>query len=205
MDSRLTPVFRIVPEGWVLIALWLALASASMVAAGLDWALLLPLAAAALTAFYCNDAPRHSTARPLGVLAPVDGVVTLRRECHDPDLGREAIRICVRLPWRSNYCWRAPVEGTVEAVEGMPAGLSVIRTDEGDAILWRITRGWAGGRRPVWGGFGSRVGQGRRCGLRRLVSEIELLLPAHCRVEVVEGQTIRCGETTLATLLRRTP
>jgi phosphatidylserine decarboxylase len=52
-------------------------------------------------------------------------------------------------------------------------------------------------------GVGERVGQGRRCGLRRLAREIELIVPAGWRVDVQLGQRVRSGQTLLATMLRK--
>jgi phosphatidylserine decarboxylase len=201
MRAALTPILRIAPEGWVL--LFLALFPALLAALHEHWLLLVILLMAALVlGMFFHESPRQSPARPLGVLAPVDGIVTLRRECHDPYLGREAIRIRIRLAWFSNYCLRAPLEGEVIAVNA-PRTVSAICTDEGETVLMVSTRGWLLGSKPIWADYGERVGQGRRCGARRLMREIELLLPANSRVEVAEGQTVRCGETNLATLLRR--
>ena len=166
-------------------------------------ACLLPLIVAAMVFFH--DTPRHSPAKPLGILAPADGIISFRRECHDPWLAREAIRIGITVPWFSNYLLRAPVEGEVTAVEGAPHSISVLETDEGEAIVVAVARGSLLGARPIWAAFGERVGQGKLCGARRLARVIEVYLPADCRVEVQLGQKIRCGETVLATLLRRTP
>jgi len=107
------------------------------------------------------------------------------------------------VPFFSNYLLRAPIEGEVTAIEGAPNNVSCIRTDEGESILIVVSRGWLLGVRPVWAGFGDRIGQGRICGARRLSRVIDVYLPADCRVEVQLGQPLRCGETVLATLLRR--
>lgn len=164
------------------------------------WAVLIAAAAA-----FFHDAPRRTPAKPLGILSPVDGIVSFRRECHDPYLLREAIRIGITVPFFSNYLLRAPIEGAVMAIEGAPKRVSCLRADEGEAILIVCARGSLLGMRPIWAGFGDRVGQGRICGARRLTRVIDVYLPADCRVEVNLGQRIRCSETVLATLLRRSP
>lgn len=202
MQGLNTPILRIAAEGWVFLCLLLAAALFAFF--GSSWVLLsLLLMAVLLTGIYFRDAPRNTTARPTGLLAPVDGTVSFRRECHDPWLGREAIRIGITVPLFCNYLLRAPVEGEVTAVEGAPKRVSCIRTDEGESVL--IVAGPLAllGASPVWPAFGDRVGQGRICGARRLARCIEVYLPADCRVEVQLGQQIRCGETVLATLLRR--
>lgn len=202
MSGLATPILRIAAEGWVfllglgLVALWAVL--------GEHWLLLLgSLLLLVLAGLFFHDAPRHSPAKPLGILAPCDGTVSYRRECHDPYLAREAIRIGITVPLFSNYLLRTPVEGEVTAIENAPRGVSCIRTDEGESILVAVSRGSLFGARPVWAQFGDRVGQGRIAGARRLARVIDVYLPADCRVEVQLGQTLRCGETVLATLLRR--
>ncbi|MES2684510.1 MAG: hypothetical protein V4650_13405 [Pseudomonadota bacterium] len=171
---------------------------------GENWVwLVLSVALFVATALFFHDAPRRTVAKPSGILTPSDGVVSYRRECHDPYLSREAIRIGITVPFFSNYLLRAPVEGEVTAIEGAPRKVSCIRTDEGDTILIVVSRGWLLGARPVWAGFGDRIGQGRICGARRLSRVIDVYLPADCRVEVQLGQPLRCGESVLATLLRR--
>ena len=202
MRSFYTPVLRLAPEAWGVLLLLALIAS---VAYQRD---LLPLVLVCLllglvVAVFCHDMPRHSAARPLGVLAPVDGVVSFRRECHDPYLGREAIRIGITVsPW-GNYLLRVPVEGRVQAVSGGSRRVSHLRTDEGEDILVVVAKGTLLGAWPVWAPIGQRMGQGKLCGVRRFAKIIELYLPADSRVEVALGQTIRCGETVLATLLRR--
>lgn len=202
MTNLITPILRIAPEGWVFLCLMgLVAFFATMMECWLLLAFCTVLMVAA--ALFFHDAPRHTPAKPLGILAPVDGIVSFRRECHDPYLVREAIRIGITVPFFSNYLLRAPIEGAVVAIEAAVRPVSCIRADEGDAILIVCARGSLLGMRPVWAGFGKRVGQGRVCGARRLARVIDVYLPADCRVEVQLGQPVRCGETPLATLLRR--
>lgn len=204
MRGLATPILRIAAEGWVFLLLLGFIAFAAVIEGW--WLLLLStLPLIAITAAFFHDAPRRSAAKPLGILAPVDGIISFRRECHDPWLVREAIRIGITVPCFSNYLLRAPVEGEVTAIEGAPRSVSVLETDEGEAIVVVVARGSLLGAKPIWAAFGERVGQGKLCGARRLARVIEVYLPADCRVEVQLGQKIRCGETVLATLLRRTP
>jgi phosphatidylserine decarboxylase len=167
------------------------------------WCLALSAALFAVGALFFHDTPRRSPAKPLGILSPVDGVVSFRRECHDPYLAREAIRIGITVPFFANYLLRAPVEGEVVALDAAPKHVSGIRTDEGETVLVALSRGSLLGVSPVRADVGDRLGQGRLCGARRLARVIDVYLPADCRVEVQLGQSVRCGETVLATLLRR--
>lgn len=198
------PLLSIVPEGWGVIGALVG--SAALFSAGgavaLPTALALTLPAA--VGFWRD--PRHGiSCKPRGVLAPVDGTVIHRREGHDPVLGREAIRIVLRTTWWNGYCLRAPIAGEVLALppgHAEPA-TSRLRADDGQDVVMRVTRGAMLGARPVMVAFGERVGQGRRCGLRRFAREIEILIPAGSRVEVQLGERVTSGETLLATLLRK--
>lgn len=198
------PLLSIVPEGWGVIGTLagaaVLLSAGGAVAASAALAFAVPAAAR----FWADT--RHGVAcKPRGVMAPLDGTVIHRRECHDPILGREAIRIVLRTSWWGGYCLRAPIAGEVVALPPTvtaPA-TSRIQGDDGDEVLIRVSRGALLGARPVMVGVGERVGQGRRCGLRRLAREVEVLVPAASRVEVKLGQRVRSGETLLATLLRK--
>lgn len=195
-------ILRIAAEGWFFLLL-LAMLGWFGVSGQHWWLLAVCVVTAVPLALFFHDMPRNIVAKPLGMLAPVDGVVSFRRECHDPWLGREAIRIGITIPWFANYLLRAPVEGEVVAIEGAPQTVSCVRTDEGDFVLLALARGSLLGARPIWAAFGERIGQGRLCGTRRLARVMDVYLPADCRVEVKMGQTLRCGETILATQLRR--
>lgn len=197
------PLLSIVPEGWGVIGTLGA--SAALLSMG--GAVVVPamLAAAMPAAAHFWADPKHGVAcKPRGVLAPVDGTVVHRRECHDPVLGREAIRIVIRTSLLGGYCVRAPIAGEVVPLPSTAVGAaSRIRADEGQDLVLRVTQGAMLGARPVMVALGDRVGQGRRCGLRRLAREIELMIPAGSRVEVQIGQRVRSGETLLATMLRK--
>ena len=197
------PLLSIVPEGWGVIGTLGGVAALM----SLGGAVILPAVIAAAmpaAAGFCAD-PRHGVScKPRGALAPVDGTVIHRRECHDPVLNREAIRIVIRPSLWGGYCLRAPIAGEVMAVSrGGGAPVSRIHTEDGQDLLLRAGRGSLLGARPVMVGVGERVGQGRRCGLRRLAREIEVIVPMGWRVEVQLGQRVRSGETLLATMLRK--
>lgn len=203
MSRRFVPLIGIVPEGWfviLLLALIVGVAyyNARELLAASALLLILPVGV------YFHDSPRRVPSRPRGILCPVDGTVVFRRECHDPVIEREAVSIRIRVDRWGGYCLRAPIEGeVVPAPRSYARAVSCLRTDEGDQVIVALTRGAMLGARPIWLPFGERVGQGRRCGVRRFAREIEMLVPAGVRVEVALGERVRCGETVIATLLRR--
>ena len=198
------PLLAIVPEGWGVIGTLGGVAALMSLGGAVVMPAVLAAVLPAAAGFYAD--PRHGVScKPRGALAPVDGTVVHRRECHDPVLGREAIRIVIRTSLWGGYCLRAPIAAEVMSVSrgGGPA-VSRLRTDDGQDVLLRVGRGTLLGARPVMVGVGERVGQGRRCGLRRLAREIDVIVPMGWRVEVQLGQRVRSGETLLATMLRKT-
>ena len=194
------PLLSLVPEAWVVLGCLTAIGALLVFGASSDLALPFLVLLFLAIRFYADAQPQVES-RPRGVLAPADGVVIHRRECHDPVLGREAIRIVLKPRILGGYCLRAPVTGHVAPVGAERA--SRIRTEDGQDVVVRVTRGLTGSARPVMMPVGERVGQGRRCGLRRLAREIELLVPADSRVEVRLGQQVRSGQTVLATMLKK--
>lgn len=199
---------HIAREGWPLILL----VAAGGTAAYTFWAwwAMLPffLVVAWLVVFF-HDGDRYAPAEPLVVVAPVDGRVTHRRECYDPFLDREAVRVSIRVNRLGQYFLRAPVEGTVlelapDVWPEFEGTASWIRTDEEDDMVIAVSEGAMFGARPCQARYGERVGQGRRCGVRRLAHCMDLYLPTNTRLEVEVGEKVLAGCNALATLIRKT-
>ncbi|WP_420466213.1 hypothetical protein [Panacagrimonas sp.] len=196
------PLLSIVPEGWGAIVA-LGSAAALLFAGGAVVPSVALAAVVPAAAGFWADRRHGVSCKPRGVLSPVNGTVIHRRECHDPVLGREAIRIVIRTSLWGSYCLRAPVSGQVCLLpQGSATQVSRIRLDDNDDVLVAASGGLLGAR-PVMVAVGDRVGQGRRCGLRRLARQIEITIPAGARLEVALGSRVRSGETLLATLLRK--
>lgn len=204
---RRATFLQIAREGWSFIAFALVLAYGGAYFAGW-WAGLPFLALAAWLIAFFHDPVRDVPSEPLAVIVPADGRVTHRRECYDAFLDREAIRISIDVASLGAYLLRTPAEGTVlelpaAAWSDFGGTASWIRTDEGDDIVLTVPRGAMFGARPCQVSFGERVGQGRRCGPRRLARRIDIYLPPHSRVEVSVGQRVRAGSDVLATLVHK--
>ncbi|NNC24426.1 hypothetical protein HKX42_01080 [Salinisphaera sp. USBA-960] len=200
-------LFRIVPEGWIVLAALLALLVLIQSFLSIWWVLPLAILIAGVAA-YCHDTPRHVPAEPLAVVAPVDGRVIETGRAEDPFLNRAAIRISIRVSWWSTYLMRSPVEGTVlelagEVVAREGAVASWIRTDEGDELIMAVVRGSLFGCHPCRGDYGERVGQGRCCGTRRLSRRVDLYLPLGTRADVEPGMRVRAGASVLAKLVHK--
>lgn len=197
-------LFHIPREGWlVLLALaalvwWVDRQFGAFAAMPV---MLLFLAAAIL--FY--DADHDLASSPLGVVSPVDGTVIEQSDVDDPFLKRRATRLSVRPSLFGGYCLRAASEGKLGEMrcEVSTRQASWIQTDEGDDIVTDVPLGNLFGLKPVAISYGQRVGQGRRCGLRRLARRIDLYLPEGTRIDAKPGQRVRSGSDVLATLVRK--
>lgn len=200
-------LFHIVPEGWLVLFV-LAIVFL-IVNAGIGlWAALPVLVAVAVCVLFFRDSPRNVPAEPLAVIAPVDGTVIHRRECYDPYLDREAVKLAIRVNPFGAYLLRSPVEGTVvelagETVEQLGGVASMIRTDEGDDLIVAVRHGTLLGQRPCRNDYGERVGQGRCCGNRRLARRVDLFLPVNLRMEVELGDHVQAGACVLAKLVHK--
>lgn len=204
MPSRILHITR---EGWPWL-LFLALLGI-VVFQKVSPTASLPLGLATLfAAAFFWDSRREIPPKPMGVVAPVDGRVMAIIDEHDVLLDRPARRISIRVSLFASYMLRAATEGQITELcadarallQGRSA--SWLHTDEGHDVLMVVESGSLLGARPCRARYGERVGQGRRCGVRRLARQIDVLVPANSRVDVALGDYVKGGETVVATLAR---
>ncbi|WP_405222469.1 phosphatidylserine decarboxylase [Lentisalinibacter sediminis] len=205
---------RIAPEGmpWILTALAALATGVALV----GWWAGVPLGAlvAALVLLF-RDPWRDIPAAPLGVLAPVDGVVTEITGAGPGILDREAVRVTMRIHNFGAYTARSPIEGKVldprDNLSDHSRWLDVhgmwVRSDEDDDVVVLVhgpKHGpkWFGAPRAFLG-YGERVGQGQRFAYMRLARTAEVYLPADAHVRVKTGQKVRAGTDSLAELRHR--
>lgn len=200
-------LLHIVPEGWYVIT---ALTGITLLVNAFFgfWAALPGVALIALAIGFFRDAPRDVPAEPLAVIAPVDGTLRHRRECYDPYLDREAIKLSIDVNPLGAYLLRSPAEGTVlelphDTLTELGAVATWIRTDEGDELIMAVREGTLFGQRPCRSSYGERVGQGRCCGSRRLARRVDVFVPMNARVEIELGDRVRAGATVLAKLVHK--
>lgn len=180
-----TSVYGIAREGWPIV---LSLAAVAGLLLYCPWPAVaaLPALLGVLAAVKFRDPDREAPADALGVLSPVDGVVTA------VDRDADGQRVQLRVAMFSPYLLRAPTEGRIHDAGH---GLS-IRTDEGEEVVLRL-------RGPRWLpsaavlGYGERVGHGQRCGLLRAARCAEIWLPDDADLLVRRGARVRAGETAL--------
>jgi len=206
---RRATFLHVAREGWPFITGLALIALVVYVYASLWWAIVPALLALYLVAYF-HDPDRRVPAEPLAVIAPIDGRIVHRRECYDPFLDREAIKVSIAAHPLGAYFLRAPAEGTLleidaEAWPEVRGTAAWVRTDENDEIVIAASEGAMLGARPCQARYGERIGQGRRCGARRMARRLDLYLPADSRVEVQLNDSVRAGGSVLATLMHKAP
>lgn len=203
---RIRTFLHIAHEGWLIV---IGLLMLTWAAVSID---LLPLAvvAGALTLVsigFFYDSDRSLCNSPLGVLAPVDGRVESVETVADPFLDRQAVRVRVRPSLLGAYFVRAPIEGTLRELRRADGercrSASWIRSDEDDDVIMAVSDRGMLGQRPCMLSVGERVGQGRRCGLRRLARHIDVYVAENSRIKVKPGQRVRAGTDMLGSIARR--
>jgi len=193
---------------WILTTL----AAFAAVVYGFGWWAGLPLAVllAGLVLLF-QDPWRDIPAAPLGVLAPVDGVVTEITGAGPGILDREAVRVTMRINNFGAYTARSPIEGKVldprDNLSDHSRWLDVhgmwVRSDEDDDVVVLIHGAkWLGAPKAFLG-YGERVGQGQRFAFMRLARTADVYLPADAHVRVKTGQSVRAGTDSLAELRHR--
>lgn len=189
----------------------------------------MPLIAIALVVPYVFRDPQcHIPPVPLAVVSPVYGKVSRIEDVIDPYLGREAVRIVVRMPMLGPYVLRSPIEGRVMQQWYLSKGLDPqlmnnidadvlmrypdarqgryaiwIQTDEQDDVVV-VLRGILITRRlRCIVHVGERIGQGKRCGLIQFPATVEVFMPINSRKAVTQGDSVRSGSAIIANLIHK--
>ncbi len=167
--------------------------------------------------YLLRDPKRIIPSSPLAVVSPVDGVVESVSRQKDHWIGREAIRIRIRMNVNNTYTIRSPIEGkVVRNWSSEPATLGSkdvihrhalwIQSDEDDDILTVIYIGKMASRLRCYAYPGERIGQGQRCGYYFLGGVVEVYLPVDSKIKVAEGDQVLSGSSVLGQLVhQRTP
>jgi phosphatidylserine decarboxylase len=155
-----------------------------------------------------RDPRRRIPAVPLGVVSPVDGVVTEVVLQEKGLLGEEAHSITIAIDSFGTYTARCPVEGKIMDFRGNGHGQDVrsfshglwVQTDEGENVVLQF-HGFRFGLVPLaFLQYGERIGQGQRCAYLRLAKFAEVQLPINGRVMVAVGDRVTAGTDVIGKL-----
>lgn len=212
---------RLAREGYPFAGsgLLLAVAAWAAVASGLGGVLVLVLAVvlsalALFTVWFFRDPARTAPSAPDAVVAPGEGRVIDVSDVEEPTfLGGAARRISIFLSVFDVHVQRAPVSGTVEYRSYRPGKYAVawlekasedneqsslgIATPAGRVLVRQIA-GLVARRIITDPAEGERVERGRRIGLIRFGSRVDLFLPTSWEITCAVGDRARVGATVLA-------
>ena len=213
MKNQHTPFAR---EGYPFIA---GFALLVVIFAGFGWWCLTTIATllTVFTAWFFRNPERHPPEGEKKVVAPADGKVIFIGPVADPRCGSEPFtKISIFMNVFNVHVNRVPVGGTVidrfynagrflnaaldkAALENEQAGL-VVQTDDGQKVLFIQIAGLIARRIVTYPVVGDRVERGRRYGLIRFGSRVDIYLPPGTRIDARLGDITVAGETVLGEL-----
>jgi phosphatidylserine decarboxylase len=202
-------------EGWVFVALALAVAIALSLAQ-LWWLAALGWVALLFVVQFFRDPPRVVPAERNAVLAQADGRIVRVEAARDPYLDRDALKISVFMNVFNVHSNRSPVDGTVvnawyhagsflnaaldkASVENERSALH-LRTDRGDEVTCVQVAGLIARRILCYAKPGDHLARGQRYGFIRFGSRVDVYLDRSARPRVTVGDTVYATESVLAEL-----
>lgn len=207
--------FPIAPEGFPFI---FAGAAVAVLAGWFGWYPLAVLTVifAAFSAFFFRNPERTSPPGEMNVVAPADGTIIYVGDAVEPHLGQEMTKISIFMSVFNVHINRAPVSGIVldrfyitgkfldvrherATFENEQSGL-VIETVDGLKLVVVQVAGLIARRIVCYAGKGDRLERGKRYGLIRFGSRLDVYLPKGTRISVGMGEKTVAGETVLGIL-----
>lgn len=213
MKNQHTPFAR---EGYPFIGGAILVAA---VFAIFGWWCLTTIAAllAIFTAWFFRNPERVPPAGEKKVVSPADGKVIFVGEVSEPRCGANPVtKISIFMNVFNVHVNRVPVSGAVidrfynagsfvnaaldkASLENEQAGL-VVRTDDGHTVMFVQIAGLIARRIVTYPQVGDRIERGRRYGLIRFGSRVDVYLPQGSTVQARLGDVTVAGETVLGEL-----
>lgn len=169
-----------------------------------------------IVAFF-RDPERMSPAPPEALLSPADGKIIIIEELFDDKyLQQQVIKVSIFMNVFNVHVNRIPANGTIEAIRYTPGKFysadsdkgallnehcaAILRTENGERMVFVQVAGLIARRIINWLEPGDTVQRGKRFGLIRFGSRVDLYLPTDSKIAVKVGQKVRAGETALTSL-----
>ena len=215
MKTILVPINS---AGWPFIALFAVIALAlGYLAQPLGW---VGLVLTLWCVYFFRDPDRVTPTRPGLVIAPADGRVCLVDEAVPPaelDMGDEARpRVCIFMNVFNVHVNRAPMDGTITKIAYRPGKFFNAELDKasehnermslamdtatGHSIAFVQIAGLVARRILCQVKEGDHIQAGRRFGLIRFGSRVDVYLPKGAQPFLAVGQLTTAGETVVADL-----
>lgn len=202
-------------EGWLFLAIALAIAIAATFA---QWWLLAIFAwpAALFIAQFFRDPGRVVPQQPAAVLSPADGKIVLVGKARDPYLERQALKISVFMNVFNVHSNRSPVDSIVRnkwyhvgsflnaaldkaSLDNERCALH-LKTGNGADVTCVQVAGLIARRILCYVQPGDRLARGERYGFIRFGSRVDVYLPETANPKVAVGDVVYATTTILAEL-----
>ncbi len=212
----LTPQVPVAKEGYPFIG-FAAFCTFVLALSGLPVATALFFAATTFVICFFRDPERFVPTEPDAVVSPADGkIIHIGKVAENPFTEGETLKVSIFMNVFNVHVNRAPYAGRVEKVVYKPGAFysadssrggleneycaTVITTPQGNSLAFVQIAGLIARRIVCWLEPGDEVGRGRRFGLIRFGSRVDLYLPPGTTASVQEGDKVRAGETVLGHL-----
>lgn len=168
-----------------------------------------------LLAYVFRDPKRTITSEPLAIVSPVDGVIVSIETVANPYLDGDSLCVVLQMNKTGTYRLRSPIEGKIiqhwfllpgdplPRLQGAVGRLRLsyqIQTDEGDDVVLSMRKNSRFFQPRCAIQVGERVGQGQRCGMIPLGTQVTVYLPANATIKHEAGIHLQAGSDVLAYL-----
>ena len=212
----LEPKVPVAREGYPFIG-FLAFLSLFFAALSLTLPAWLCLLATIFVLSFFRDPERFVPPEGSSLVSPADGKVIIVDKVTDETFtGGEAWKISIFMNVFNVHVNRSPAAGTVEKIIYRPGKFyaadtekgalqneycaTLLRTEGGHRIAFVQIAGLIARRIICWLEPGDQVVKGRRMGLIRFGSRVDVYLPLQAELKVSVGQKVTAGESVLAEL-----
>jgi phosphatidylserine decarboxylase len=184
---------------------------------GYDLVAFITLLLTGFVIYFFRDPERISPDDEDVVVAPADGKIILVEKIFDDRFVNEDVyKISIFMSVFDVHVNRMPFAGVVEKIQYGPGSFYAANTDQGGlanehcGVILSTEKNFryavvqvAGllARRIVcWIEKGDAIGRGKRFGMIRFGSRVDLYLPQNIQLEVSSGQKVKAGETVIGYL-----
>ncbi|MCD6486890.1 MAG: phosphatidylserine decarboxylase family protein [Syntrophobacterales bacterium] len=208
--------FPIVPDGFFFIVP-LAVLAIGLICLKIMWAGIFFLAVTLFVLWFFRNPDRVTPEDEKVVMSPADGKVIKIEEVEEEMLKGKAKKVSIFMSIFNVHVNRAPCAGTVKKIsyrkgKFFPANLDkaselnernsvLIETADGRQILTIQIAGIIARRIVCWVKEGMEIRKGKRFGLIKFGSRLEVFMPLGSTIHVKVGDKVRAGETRIGYLI----